>query len=116
MNMEYNYFKLQVLYAIDTCKADDELATYYNIATMMQRPENNVTRSLSEYYKNKLISAKCVLGESARVYKLLALGRKRLDQYLERYEARMCLNLNVEPYPLDFKDGGILLPGYKGGI
>lgn len=114
--MEYNYLKLQILYAIDTCKEDSELATCYNIATMIQRNENSTGEALSRYYKWKLTSKKVVRGERSHAHRLLTLGKKRLDQYLERYEAGMCLNLNIEPFPVDFKDGGILLPGYKGGI
>lgn len=114
--MQYNYRKLQVLYAITKCKANGSNANSVTLCEMVGIDRRSMSQCLVRYLDWKYVTRKRVRGVRAMCYKLTKLGVHTLKLYMARYLNGTHLNLLHKPRPCDFKDDGILLPGYKGGI
>lgn len=111
--MQYNYRKLQTLYAINVCNANGCNANTPTIARMLGEDRNLMSRNMVHYLDWKYVTRKRVRGVRAMCYKLTKLGVHTLKLYMARYLNGTHLNLLHRPRPCDFKDDGVLLPGYE---
>jgi len=111
--MQYNYRKLQILYAITECRENNLNANTTTISKMLDIPRDTVGVCLVHYLDWKYVTRKRVRGVRAMCYKLTKLGVHTLKLYMARYLNGTHLNLVHKPRPCDFKDDGILLPGYE---
>lgn len=115
----YNYSKYKILAAIYELTNEDKKAISPAIALATGLSKNNTSRLLSKYYSADYINRSVyeVHGHFRGFhYRLKKKGLSVLDKFSIRYLNGNDLNLRKKPRPCDFKDGGILLPGYKGGI
>lgn len=111
--MQYNYRKLQVLYAITQCRSNGLCPNSVSLCTMVGIDRRSMSQCLVRYLDWKYVTRKRVRGVRAMCYKLTKLGTHTLKLYMARYLNGTHLNLVHKPRPCDFKDDGILLPGYK---
>ena len=111
--MQYNYRKLQVLYAITHCNQNGLHANSTTISKMIDVPVHTIGNCLTRYLDWKYVTRKRVRGIKAMCYKLTKLGKHTLKLYLLRYMKGTHLNLIHKPRPCDFKDDGVLLPGLE---
>lgn len=111
--MQYNYRKMQVLYAITVCESKGTLPNSVTISQMVGTAQITISRCLVRYLDWKYVTRKRVRGVRAMCYKLTKLGTHTLKLYMARYLNGTHLNLVHKPRPCDFKDDGILLPGCK---
>lgn len=112
-NMQYNYRKLQVLYAIKMCKQNKVYPTSISLSKMVGIKLDNMTVCLARYLDWRYVTRRRKRGMRAQVYSLTKLGVHTLKLYMARYLNGTHLNLVHKPRPCDFKDDGILLPGYE---
>lgn len=111
--MQYNYRKLQVLYAITECNKKGLYANTPTMSEMIGAPQLTIARCMTHYLDWKYVTRKRVRGVRAMCYKLTKLGTHTLKLYMARYLNGTHLNLLHKPRPCNFKDDGILLPGYE---
>ena len=111
--MQYNYRKLQVLYAIKECRSRGLNANTPTISQMIGVDRDLIGISMVRYLDWKYVTRKRVRGVRAMCYKLTKLGVHTLKLYMARYLNGTHLNLLHKPRPCNFKDAGILLPGYE---
>lgn len=109
--MQYNYRKLQVLFAITECKKKGTYANTPILCKMLDAPVQTITKCMTRYLDWKYVTRKRVRGVRAMCYKLTKLGTHTLKLYMARYLNGTHLNLLHKPRPCDFKDNGVLLPG-----
>lgn len=111
--MQYNYRKMQVLYAITVCGKNGYHANTPTLSNMVGVSRNRMSDLMVHYLDWKYVTRKRVRGVRAMCYKLTKLGKHTLKLYMARYLNGTHLNLIHKPRPCDFKDDGILLPGYE---
>lgn len=111
--MQYNYRKLQVLYAITVCDKNGSYANTPILSKMLDAPVRTITKCMTRYLDWKYVTRKRVRGVRAQCYKLTKLGKHTLKLYMARYLNGTHLNLVHKPRPCDFKDDGILLTGCR---
>ena len=109
--MQYNYRKLQTLYAIKTCNSKGLHANSVTLCEMVGLDRRSMSQCLVRYLDWKYVTRKRVRGVRAMCYKLTKKGTHTLKLYMARYLNGTHLNLLHKPRPCDFKDDGILLPG-----
>ena len=109
--MQYNYRKMQVLFAIKKCRTDGTYANIFTLSELIGVDRSVIGMSLVRYIDWKYVTRKRVRGVGAMCYKLTKKGTHTLKLYMARYLNGTHLNLLHKPRPCDFKDDGILLPG-----
>ena len=109
--MYYNYRKMQVMMASKVCTMKKVSPTCEMIAELVGVDRETIWHRVGHYMKYGYFTRRTAGRTRIFSYVLTKKGQSVLEQYLDRYQRGLSLNLRWTPKPVDFKDGGHPLPG-----